>query len=276
MKYKAPLLDEIAFHEACLNAIVHRDYTIDGMISINFLDDKMVISNPGTFYGGVTAENIGYHEPRHRNKNLANILMLYQLVDRAGMGVFRMGLRSLMYGRSFPKFEQINDSISVSMETEYIHAEVFVIAVKYLPEMGVPELLLLNLINQNGYVSISELEQKLSKISVDTWKLIIYSLEQSKLKDYLIMIGNPKGIFITPNKYFSNYFKSKKRIKASSNSDKHVKIYKHLKDIGEDSNENLKNILGFKHASSMSNFLKETDYLKSKGKSINTRWFLNK
>jgi len=275
-KHKAPLLDKIAFHEACLNAIVHRDYSIDGMITINFLDDRMIISNPGYFYGGITADNIGYHEPRHRNKILANTLMLFQLVDRAGMGVFRMGLRSLMYGRSFPKFEQINDSISVTMETEYIHPEVFVIAVKYLNDFGIPELLLLNLINQNGYVSIPELEQKLSKISLDPWKLILFSIEKSKLKDYFLMVGNNKGIFIIPNKYFLDYFKSKKHLRASTNSEKHVRLYKHLKDIGEDSNENLKNILGFKHGSSISKFLKKADYIKSKGKSSNTRWFLLK
>ena len=66
--FKVPLLDETAFHEAYLNALVHRDYSADGMTSVNFTGGKMIITSPGQFYGGVTAENIAIHEPRHRNK----------------------------------------------------------------------------------------------------------------------------------------------------------------------------------------------------------------
>jgi len=72
-EFVVPLLDEIAFHEAYLNALVHRDYSSEGMISVNFTGDKIVITSPGSFYGGVTAENIALHEPRHRNKTLARI-----------------------------------------------------------------------------------------------------------------------------------------------------------------------------------------------------------
>jgi predicted HTH transcriptional regulator len=272
--YKAPMLDEIAFHEAFLNSVVHRDYSIDGMISINFTDDNLILTNPGNFYGGVTANNIAIHEPRHRNKALANILMLFHLVDRAGMGVFRMGARSLMYGRSFPKFEERSDSISVSMDTEYIHAEVFVVAVGNINEFGLTELLMLNLINQNGYISITELESKLEKITKNPWEVIQESFNKTKIKNYFVLEGSNKGIFITPNNIYKDYFKSKRYFKPASNSDKHVLIYRHLKENIEDSNENLKNILGFKHASSMSNFLKKAAYLRSKGTGKNRRWSL--
>src|SRR5262249_52750111 len=51
--YEVQLLDPIAFHEAYLNAIVHRDYSIDGMVSVEFLDDRLTVTSPGTFYGGV-------------------------------------------------------------------------------------------------------------------------------------------------------------------------------------------------------------------------------
>lgn len=98
-KYKLTLLDDIAFHEAFLNAIVHRDYSQDGIIAINYKGDELVISNPGCFYGGVNADNISFHEPRHRNKNLAKVLMAFQMVDRAGMGVLCISLNSLKYGR---------------------------------------------------------------------------------------------------------------------------------------------------------------------------------
>ena len=34
--YSVQFLDKIAFHEAYINALVHRDYSIDGMVSVNF------------------------------------------------------------------------------------------------------------------------------------------------------------------------------------------------------------------------------------------------
>ncbi|MBS1572356.1 MAG: hypothetical protein JST62_08205 [Bacteroidetes bacterium] len=49
--YDLTPLDEQAFHEAILNAVVHRDYAIDGMITINYKGDELVITNPGKFYG---------------------------------------------------------------------------------------------------------------------------------------------------------------------------------------------------------------------------------
>ncbi|MBK9457694.1 MAG: putative DNA binding domain-containing protein [Bacteroidetes bacterium] len=56
--YDLTPLDEQAFHEAILNAIVHRDYAMDGMISVNYKGDELIITNPGKFYGGVNEENI--------------------------------------------------------------------------------------------------------------------------------------------------------------------------------------------------------------------------
>lgn len=123
--YVLSTLDEQAFHEAFLNSIVHRDYTVDGMTSVNFKENELVITNPGTFYGGVNSSNISYHEPRHRNKTLARILMAFQLVDRAGMGVLRIGLNSLMYGRDFPIWKENLDNIEVKMPAEYFKAEIF-------------------------------------------------------------------------------------------------------------------------------------------------------
>ena len=72
--YNVPILDDLAFHEAFINSIVHRDYSIDGMISVDFDLTKMTITNPGGFYGGVTSENIVLHQPRHRNKALAKLI----------------------------------------------------------------------------------------------------------------------------------------------------------------------------------------------------------
>jgi len=151
---QAPLLDPIAFHEAYLNALVHRDYASVGMISALFTGDRMTISSPGGFYGGVTPENIAVHEPRHRNQTLAKILMTFHMVDRAGAGVLRMGLGSLRYGRSFPKFIETPGTVEVSMEAQYIKPPISLLALNNSENYGIAELLILNMVVDQGVTPI--------------------------------------------------------------------------------------------------------------------------
>lgn len=62
-QYRVPALDPQAFHEAFLNALVHRDYSVDGMVSVVYANRKMTITSPGEFYGGITAvERFGIPE----------------------------------------------------------------------------------------------------------------------------------------------------------------------------------------------------------------------
>jgi ATP-dependent DNA helicase RecG len=46
-EFTVPLLDPIAYHEAYLNALVHRDYTSEGMVSVTFAAQQIVITSPG-------------------------------------------------------------------------------------------------------------------------------------------------------------------------------------------------------------------------------------
>jgi predicted HTH transcriptional regulator len=174
--FSAPLLDATAFHEAYLNALVHRDYSTEGMVSVSFTGDRMVITSPGTFYGGVRAENIALHEPRHRNKVLARILMTHHLVDRAGMGVLRMGIGSLRYGRSFPQFREAPDAVEVSMEAEYLKPAIAVLALENLDSYGIPELLILNAVHGAGTVVVNELERQLVRLVGTPWPAIVRSV----------------------------------------------------------------------------------------------------
>jgi ATP-dependent DNA helicase RecG len=58
--------------EAVLNALVHRDYFLHQSIHMSLADDRIEITSPGGFIGGVTAENILRHPPVRRNPLLAH------------------------------------------------------------------------------------------------------------------------------------------------------------------------------------------------------------
>lgn len=272
--YILSTLDETAFHEAIMNSIVHRDYNIDGMTSINFMGNEIVITNPGNFYGGISSENISYHEPRHRNKTLAKVLMSFQLVDRAGMGVLRMGLNSLMYGREFPIWKENLDNIELRMPAEYFQANVFLLTQKYIPKCNLTDLYIINSIQKDGFINIQSIEKELGKLLKNSHESIMQSLNREEMKKYFNLEGSNDGIFISVTNIGKIYLDVTKSFRPASNSDKHLRLYHYLKKHKQCTNEDIMRHLGYSNPSSTYQFLKKLKYVKNTGKSRTSRWSL--
>ncbi|RYE19929.1 MAG: hypothetical protein EOP45_11865 [Sphingobacteriaceae bacterium] len=273
-EYNLHSMDEVAFHEAYINALVHRDYTVDGMISVNFSGNKLLITSPGRFYGGITTENIGLHEPRHRNKALARILMTFHLVDRAGMGVPRMGLRSLMYGRKFPVFREDYDSVEVAMDAEYFIAPIFVITANNHLTLDLPELLILNLIYERGYLPMKELLQKIKSIVDDPWETVLGIVDSNVMSRYVELCGDKKDIYLRVKEDWRDYFKVGRPFKTHATSERYVNLYKYLRKYKEGGNSELIDVTGYKHASKVSSFLRECEFVKKRNGNTNSTWIL--
>ena len=270
-EFNAPLLDEVAFHEAYLNAVVHRDYSAEGMISVNFTGNLLKITSPGLFYGGITAENIARHEPRHRNKALARILMTHRLVDRAGMGVIRMGIRSLMYGRTFPRFGEDFDSVEVTLQAEYLRPGITVLSLEKLGYWGIPELLIINSVYETGAVGVEDILRRLSRVSVRPWQDLLNAVDRI---DQVELCGTKQGIFIRVTRFWRDFFKVAKTLKVPTTSEKHVRLYKYLKRHGEAANSDLTKLLEHKYSSQTSKFLRDSEYVRRRGSGVNAIWFI--
>ena len=267
-KVSAPLLDPIAFHEAYLNALAHRDYAEDGMISVAYSDSIMKVTSPGLFYGGVTAENIGKHEPRHRNKALAKILMEHGLVDRAGQGVLRMSLGSLRYGRSVPVFSERYGCVEVAMQAEFLRPGITVISLQD-PQLGVPELIILNSVYEVGYVAIGDLERKIGGTSA--WRAIkaaVRNLGQVEL------CGTRDGIYVRVNPAWNSVLNVKATLRITSASKKHVELYDLLKTQGSAANADITSLLEHRSSSQTSQFLSNARYVRRTGSGPSARWEL--
>lgn len=90
--------------EAALNAITHRDYFLRQSVYINLHKDRLEVSSPGGFVGGVTPENILRHPPVRRNTLLAEVMQTIGLVNRAGLGVDRIYEELLSLGKGLPRY----------------------------------------------------------------------------------------------------------------------------------------------------------------------------
>ncbi len=105
---------EIAIREALMNAFCHADYRLSGPIMVKHFPNKLEISNPGGFIGGITPDNILHHEPVARNPLLVDALTRLRLVNRANLGIQRMYHSLLIEGKEPPLIEEQGEAVKVT------------------------------------------------------------------------------------------------------------------------------------------------------------------
>ena len=103
-----PLYPPLALREALVNALVHRDYSINGgAVSVAVYDDRLEIISTGTLPFGLTVGDLrGEHSSRPRNPILADLFHRRGLIERWGRGTRRMIELCLAAGLAEPEFEE--------------------------------------------------------------------------------------------------------------------------------------------------------------------------
>jgi len=97
-----------ALREAITNAVMHRDWFIDGAnVFVEIYSDRIEVSSPGGLPKGMRIEDLGSKSVR-RNPLIADLLHRIALVEKAGTGIRRMrdGART----RGYPEPEFVADS----------------------------------------------------------------------------------------------------------------------------------------------------------------------
>lgn len=104
----------IALREALLNAFCHADFHINAPIIIKHFPDRLEISNPGGFIGGITPSNILHHQPVPRNPALINSLLKMRLVNRTNLGISRMYEALLIEGKEPPSIVESGETVCIT------------------------------------------------------------------------------------------------------------------------------------------------------------------
>ena len=119
-----PAYSLIAIQEALVNAIVHRDYTIQGaQIRIFLSPDRIEITNPGGLHNSLTPESLfSGCQPVRRNQMLVGYLREYRssLTNRSymegkGTGFLTMVRECVRISGVKPDFAVIADSVKVTI-----------------------------------------------------------------------------------------------------------------------------------------------------------------
>lgn len=97
-----------AVREAILNALIHRDYSFytEGTpIQINFFTDRLEIHSPGSLYGRMTVEQLGYSKMDLRNPTLAVMAEALTGSENRYSGIPTMRREMAAYGLPAPVFQ---------------------------------------------------------------------------------------------------------------------------------------------------------------------------
>ncbi|MBC8186117.1 putative DNA binding domain-containing protein [candidate division KSB1 bacterium] len=109
-------IPDVVLREAVVNAVAHRDYTIEGPIRIIVYDNRVEIRTPGKLPNSVTIESIkigGSHVLR--NPTIYNLLYKMGLVTDLGSGVRRMIQLMKKYSSEEIVLEEVENEFVLSI-----------------------------------------------------------------------------------------------------------------------------------------------------------------
>lgn len=107
-RVRIPRIPDAIVREALANALVHRDYSELGPITVQLTADRLRVSSPGGFPSGITLDNV-LDDSKPRSVLLAEAFKRAGIVDRYGRGVPTMFLQLLRLGREGPDYSGTHD-----------------------------------------------------------------------------------------------------------------------------------------------------------------------
>ena len=102
-------IPEVAFREAIVNAVVHREYMMEGCcIFVRIYDDRLVIESPGLPLG-LDVNNLKSGHSKMRNDALGSVFKAMGFIERYGTGIRRMFSECSKAGIPGPEFVEDGD-----------------------------------------------------------------------------------------------------------------------------------------------------------------------
>ena len=179
-----PRVPEGTVREAIANALVHRDYSELGPISVQLSDDEFRVQSPGGFPSGITLANL-LDDSKPRSLILAEAFKRAGIVDRAGRGIRQMFLQLLRTGRSTPDYSASNPgAVIVQIATTDSDLELVRFIAEHEDKSGHPlslaQLQILHELKTTGPQTTPELVSAL-KVSEDQVRINLARLAESGL-----------------------------------------------------------------------------------------------
>lgn len=177
-----------AIREACINALIHRDYMDTAEIQIKIYDDRIWFWNPGKLPEGLTVEMLkGDHYSKPRNKLIAMVFYYAGLIEKWGTGTKRIVELCKNQGLPEPEFKEFGDGFSVTFHKD-IHNE------EYLRKVGLNDrqIKAVLYVKEKGKITNKEY-QEINKVSKPTATRDLKEIEEKGVFEKIGTTG--KGTF---------------------------------------------------------------------------------
>lgn len=177
---------ERSYFEALVNALVHRDYLVNGSeVHIDMFDDRMVIYSPGGMPDGTLVQEriIDAIPSTRRNPVLADIFQRLGYMERKGSGLNKI-IRAYQNAYNFtedklPQFLSSRVEFTVTMKNLNYEAE----------EVEKTKEKILELMKQEPSITVKEMAEELH-ISISG---VEYNLKRLRDKGAVERVGAAKG-----------------------------------------------------------------------------------
>lgn len=142
-------LNEKVIREALLNAVAHRDYTMQSEVVVKQYPERIVIHNPGGFPKGVTLENLVTVSSTPRSRLMAEVMEKTGLVERSGQGVDKIFSITLSEGKPEPDYTASDTfQVTLSLSTRIVDRAFHIFINSYQqsdkePKLGVEQIITL-------------------------------------------------------------------------------------------------------------------------------------
>jgi ATP-dependent DNA helicase RecG len=117
---------ELACREALINAIAHRDYSIEGAgIEVHVYSDRMEIRSPGGLLSSIRLQDIQENKGVHQSRNslIARVLREIGYMRELGEGIRRIFELMKLNDLAKPEFESDTNYFNVILHHRYIYSK---------------------------------------------------------------------------------------------------------------------------------------------------------
>lgn len=174
---------EAACKEALINAITHRDYSLEGRgIEVKIFDDRLEILSPGKLLSSLTIKNLEELKGVHQSRNayIARVLREFGYIRELGEGMKR--IFELMQSNDLvkPKLESPNKSFIITLYYKFVYTKEEKIWLEGFEEFNLSrEQKTVVRLGINGrLISTKEIFEQVGIVSEDSYRQLIESLRK--------------------------------------------------------------------------------------------------
>ena len=167
-----------AIREALLNAIVHRDYGLDGYTLVSMFDDRMEILSLGGLLRGVEMEDVLMGISYLRNKHLADIFYRLHLIEAYGTGISKIK-ESYKNSVVKPTFEVSSNAFKVVLPKLQFQTET---KQKYNSSVDERKQAILEMLKNHGFVTRKDVESQFGISQASAIRVLNEMLEEGLIK----------------------------------------------------------------------------------------------